>query len=134
MLYEPRRKAALQGLWKNGRSTRTHQVWIALKSFGTSSTALNAQKALQRFNKTYQFHTIIGEVTSSQRWPNLDPLTFYQGVTDWHLRLTITRDDEAIAQAQKPLGKYIIATNVCDEQTLPTEELQSPLQRPELLS
>jgi transposase len=33
------------------------------------------------------------------------------------------RDEEAIARFQRPLGKYIIATNVLDTETLPADDL-----------
>jgi len=125
VLCEPRRKAALAGLEKRIQRERTTLDKAANKlQRHVFNCAQDAQKALQRFNKTYPFHTIIGQVTASQRYAQPGrPTENSATVTDWHLRLTITRDDQAIAQAQKPLGKYIIATNVRDEQTLPTEEL-----------
>jgi transposase len=125
VLYEPRRKAALAGLEKRLQRERTKLANATKKlQRHVFNCPQDAQKALQRFNETYQFHTIMGEVTSSRRYAQPGrPTDTSATVTDWQLRLTITRDDEAIAQAQKPLGKYIIATNVCDEQTLPTEEL-----------
>lgn len=125
MLYEPRRKAELAGFEKRIQRERTKLAKTTKKlQRQVFNCPQDAQKALQRFNKTHQFHTIVGEVISSQRYAQPGrPTDTSETVTDWHLRLTITRDDDAIAQAQKPLGKYIIATNVLAEQTLPKEEL-----------
>jgi transposase len=125
VLYEPRRKAELAGFEKRVQRERSKLDKAAKKLERQAfNCTQDAQKALQRFNKTYKFHTIIGDVTSSQRYAQPGrPTATSEMVTDWHLHLTMTRDDDAIAQAQKPLGKYIIATNVLDKQTLTTEEL-----------
>lgn len=86
--------------------------------------AQDAHKALERFNKKCHFHTIPGEATARERYTQPGrPTETSEKVTDWYLRLTIATDDEAIAEAQKPPGKYIIATNVLDDDTLPAEEL-----------
>ena len=67
VLCEPRRKAALAGLEKRIQRERTTLDKAANKlQRHVFNCAQDAQKALQRFNKTYPFHTIIGQVTASQ--------------------------------------------------------------------
>ena len=125
MLYEPRREAALIGFEKRIQRERDKLDRAAKKLQQQAfNCAQDAQKALENFNKKYTYHTITGDVSSSQRYalPGR-PTEASEIVTDWHLNLTITRDGDAIAQAQKPLGKYIIATNVLNMQTLSTEDL-----------
>lgn len=125
VLYEPRREAELAGFQKRVQRERT-KLDKAIKKLERQAfnCAQDAHKALERFNKKYNFHTILGEVTASQRYTQPGrPTETSETVTDWSLTLTIATDDEAIAQAQKPLGKYIIATNVLDTDTLPAEEL-----------
>lgn len=125
VLYEPRREAELAGFQKRVQRERTKLDKAAKKLKRQAfNCAQDAQKALERFNKKYSFHTILGAATASERYAQPGrPTETSETVTDWHLTLTITIDDEAIAQAQKPLGKYIIATNVLDADILPAEEL-----------
>ena len=125
VLYEPRREAELASFEKRIQRERT-QLDKATKKLQRQAfnCAEDAHKALERFNKKYTFHTITGDVISSERYAQRGrPTETSETVTDWHLTLTIMTDDTAIAQAQKPLGKYIIATNVLDEHVLPAEEL-----------
>jgi len=84
----------------------------------------DARKALQVFTKPWKFHALIGDISSSERYaqagrPKADSPT----VSDWQIDLTFDRDELKISQAQQPLGKYIIATNVLDKADLPAEEL-----------
>jgi len=123
--YEPRRQAQLANFEKRIQRERTKLDKAAKKLQRQAfSCAEDAHKALARFNKKYSFHTIIGEATASERYTQPGrPTETSETVTDWHLILTVTPHNEAIAQAQKPLGKYIIATNVMDEHMLSAEEL-----------
>ena len=125
VLYQPRREAELAGFQKRIQRERTKLDQAAKKLQRQAfNCAEDARKALERFNKKYTYHTITGDVTSSQRYAQRGrPTETSETVTDWHLSLTITTDEVAVAQAQKPLGQYIIATNVLDEQGLATEEL-----------
>lgn len=125
VLYEPRRQAQLANFEKRIQRERTKLDKAAKKLQRQAfNCAEDAHKALDRFNKKYSFHTILGEATASERYTQPGrPTENSETVTDWHLILTVTTHDEAIAQAQKPLGKYIIATNVMDEQMLSAEEL-----------
>ena len=125
VMYEPRRKAQLANFDKRIQRERTKLDKAAKKlQRQVFNCAEDARKALNRFNKKYRFHAITGDASSSERYAQPGrPTETSETVTDWHLTLTISTDEQTIAQAQKPLGKYIIATNMLDEQTLPTEEL-----------
>lgn len=125
ILYKPRREAELLGFQKRVQRERTKLDKAARKLERQAfNCAQDARKALERFNKTYTFHTILGEVSSSERYTQPGrPTETSETVTDWYLKLTIATDNDAITQAQMPLGKYIIATNVLDDDTLPAEEL-----------
>ncbi len=125
VLYQPRREAELAGFQKRVQRERTKLDKAARKlQRQVFNCAQDAHNALDRFNKKYSFHTILGQATASERYTQPGrPTENSETVTDWHLNLTITTDEEAIAQAQRPLGKYIISTNVLDEQKLPAEEL-----------
>ena len=125
VFYEPRREAALTGFQKRIQRERTKLDKAAKKLERQAfNCAQDAQKTLDQFNKKYNFHTILGEANARERYTQPGrPTETSETVTDWHLTLTIASDDEAIAEAQKPLGKYIIATNVPDDDTLPAEEL-----------
>lgn len=125
VLYEPRREAELAGFQKRIERERK-QLDQATKKLQRQAfnCAQDARKALAHFNKKYSYHTITGEVTSTQRYAQSGrPTQASEMVTAWYLTLTITTDDDAIAQARKPLAKYIIATNVLDAQTLPADAL-----------
>lgn len=125
VLHAARRQSELAALEKRIQRERTKLDKASKKLKRQAfNCAQDAQKALERFNKKYNYHTMIAEVTSSDRYAQPGrPTQASQTVTDWHLTLTISTDEDAIAQAQKPLGKYIIATNVLNEQLLPAEEL-----------
>jgi transposase len=125
VLYEPRRQAELASFEKRIQRERTKLDKAAKKlQRQVFNCAEDAHSALKRFNKKYCYHTVTGDVTSSQRYAQPGrPTETSETVTDWYLALTISTDDEAITQAQKSLGKYIIATNVLDQHALPVEEL-----------
>ena len=87
---------------------------------------VDAQKALKQFAKTYKLHTIVGHINSSERYAQAGrPKVDSPIVIDWQIQVTFDRDEAKIDQAQKPLGKYIFATNVLDKLELPAEELLS---------
>ena len=125
MLYEPRREAELIGFEKRIQCERAKLDKSAKKLERQAfNCAQDAPKALERFNKKDTYHSATNDVTSSERYAQPGrPTAASEIVIDWHLHLTITRDDDAISQAQKPRAKYIIATNVLDQKTLPTDEL-----------
>src|SRR5690606_31082592 len=125
VLHEPRRTAALASFQKRIQRERSKLDKAAKKlQRQIFNCAEDAHQALARFNEKYTYHTIIADVTASERYAQPGrPSQASETVTDWHLTLTISTDEDAIAQAQKPLGKYIIATNVLHEQMLPAEEL-----------
>ena len=125
VLNQPRRQAALAGLEKRIQRERT-KLNTATKKLERQvfNCAEDAHQARARFNKKYSYHTITGDVSSHERYRQRGrPTQTSETITDWYLTLTISTDDSAIVHGQKPLGKYIIATNVLDEQTLPAEEL-----------
>ncbi len=125
VLYEPRHEGELTGFQKRVQRERAKLDKAAKKLERQAfNCAQDAHKALERFNKKHSFHTVLGEAIASERYTQPGrPTPHSETVTDWHLTLTIATDDEAIAQAQKPLGKYIIASNVLDGDPLPAEEL-----------
>jgi transposase len=125
VLYEPRREAQVAGFQKRVERERARLDTAARKLQRQAfNCAQDAHKALERFNKKYKFHTVPGEVSSSERYAQPGrPTETSETVTDWHLTLTVATNDDAITQAQKPLGKYIIATNVLDDSALPADEL-----------
>ncbi|MDQ7036533.1 MAG: IS1634 family transposase [Anaerolineae bacterium] len=86
----------------------------------------DAQKALKQFTKQWKFHAVIGDMSSNEHYAQVGrPKADSPKVCDWQIDLTFERDDAKIVQAQQPLGKYIIATNVLDKLELPAEELLS---------
>jgi transposase len=125
VLHEPRRKAELASFQKRIQRERTKLDKAAKKlQRQIFNCTEDAHQALAHFNEKYRYHTIIADVTASERYAQPGrPTEASETVTDWYLTLTISTDEDAIAQAQKPLGKYIIATNVLNEQMLPAEEL-----------
>lgn len=86
----------------------------------------DAQKALKSFAKQWKFHALVGNISSSERYIQVGrPTDDSPKVTDWQIQVTFKQDEAKIAQAQQPLGKYIIATNVLNKLELPAEELLS---------
>ncbi len=84
----------------------------------------DAQKALKQFAKRWKYHTLIGDIFSSERYAQVGrPKPDSLKVSDWQIRVSFEQDDAKITLAQQALGKYIIATNVLDKVTLPAEEL-----------
>jgi transposase len=51
------------------------------------------------------------------------PTSDSEVVTEWHIQATYVPDEQAIAQQQQALGKYIIATNELDPTRLSTADL-----------
>lgn len=86
----------------------------------------DAQKALEGFVKVWKFHAVVGDISSSEHYAQVGrPKPDSPKVRDWQIEVSFERDETKIAQAQQPLGKYIIATNVLDKLELPVEELLS---------
>ncbi len=84
----------------------------------------DAQKAVQQFAKPWKFHHIMDDISSRERYVQAGrPKPDSPQVSEWQIQVTFERDKAKITQAQQPLGKYIIATNVLDKMSLPTEEL-----------
>ena len=84
----------------------------------------DAQKALGDFAKQWSFHLVRGEVYDVTHYtqrgrPKEDSAT----VTQWKIEAEFEADEAAISQQEQFLGKYLIATNELDHETLPTEEL-----------
>lgn len=127
VLYVPRREAELAQFEKRIQRERQKLDKQAKKlQKQVFNCAEDTRKALKQFNQQYKYHQIRGEISSSERYAQAGrPTKASEKVTDWQVQLTIEQDALAIEQQQKPLGKYIIATNVMDEQVLPPEELLS---------
>lgn len=124
VLYVPRREAELAQFEKRIQRERQKLDKQAKKlQKQVFNCAEDTQKALKHFNQQYKYHQIIGEISSSERYAQVGrPTETSEKITDWQVQLTIEPDRVATAQHKKPLGKYIIATNVLDGQTLSAEE------------
>jgi transposase len=86
----------------------------------------DARKAFKQFTKPWKFHAIVGDISSSERYVQVGrPTADSPTVNDWQIQVSFEPDEAKISQAQQPLGKYIIATNVLDKIELPAEELLS---------
>lgn len=125
VLYAPRREAELAQFEKRIQRERRKLDKDARKlQKRVFNCAEDTQKALQRVNQQYKYHQVTGEISSTERYAQAGrPTDQSEKVTDWRVQLSIEIDDVAIEQAQKPLGKYLIATNVLDVQVLPAEDL-----------
>lgn len=127
VLYVPRREAELAQFEKRIQRERQKLDQQAKKlQKQVFNCVQDTRKALEQFNQQYKYHQITGQISSSERYAQAGrPTETSEKVTDWQVQLTIEPDVTAIEQHQKPLGKYIIATNVLDEQALTPEELLS---------
>jgi len=125
VLYEPRRDKELAQFEKRIRRERT-KIDKQVKKLQRQvfNCEEDARRALTHFDKQWKYHQIDGEINSSQRYAQPGrPTTNSETVSDWHLHLTVERDEASITAYQQPLGKSIVATNVMEETELPTEDL-----------
>ncbi len=125
VLYLPRREEELVQLNRRIERER-NDVAKAIKKLARQrfSCAEDARQALAQFAKQWSFHAVSGEVAISERYRQPGrPTPDSPKLTAWHIRGTFQRDEVAIVQQQKPLGKYIIATNELDQDKCPTEDL-----------
>jgi transposase len=72
------------------------------------------------------FHTVSGTVQARQRYARPGrPTPDSEVITEWVIEASIAQDKAVIEQRRKPLGKYIIATNIIDAERLSPEALLS---------
>jgi len=84
----------------------------------------DAYQAFSKLAQGWKYHTLGGSISAHERYAQPGrPTDDSPTVTDWQIALTLERDDDKINQRRKPLGKYILATNVLDAEELPAEEL-----------
>lgn len=125
VLYAPRREQELVQL--NRRIERERDdLAKSLQKLARQrfSCAEDAQQALAQYAKQWSFHTVTGELYASERYRQPGrPTSDSAKITAWHIRGTFQRDEKAIIAQQKPLGKYIIATNELDKDKQPAEAL-----------
>lgn len=84
----------------------------------------DADQALVKANRGWQFHHLTGSSQAHTRYAQAGrPTQDSETITDWQLEVDLERDEEKIKAREEALGKYILATNLLDEQELPAEEL-----------
>ena len=76
----------------------------------TFNCAADAQQALADFDTQWTFHTV-------------SAMPGRETITEWVIEASLAQNEAVIAQHRKPLGKYIIATNIIDAERLPPEAL-----------
>jgi transposase len=125
VLYEPRRDQEQRRLDK--RITREYdQLGKQAKQLTRQvfNCQADAQQALDRFAQPWAWHMVTGELVTTTRYAQPGrPTSNSAVVTEWHLQITYEPDEQAIAQQQHSLGKYIIATNELDPTRLSTADL-----------
>ncbi len=125
VLYEPRREQERIRLDKQIARERV-QLKKQVKKLErqTFNCAEDAQQALANFARQWAFHAVMGDVYATQRYAQPGrPTPDSAKVAAWHIQAAFEQDDQTIDQQQKPLGKYILATNELDPDRLPAEEL-----------
>ncbi len=125
VLYEPRRDQEQRRLDK--RITREYgQLGKQAKQLARQvfNCQADAQQALDRFAQQWAWHTVTGELVTTTRYAQPGrPTPESEVMTEWHIRVTYELDEQAVAQQQQSLGKYIIATNELDPTRLSTADL-----------
>jgi transposase len=84
------------------------------------------EDAHKAFSKTAQwkYHTLRGVISAHERYAQPGrPTIASPTVINWQVEVTHERDASKISERHKSLGKYILATNVMDQEELPAEEL-----------
>jgi len=84
----------------------------------------DAQKAFSKAAKAWKYHTLVGDISAHQRYAQPGrPTPESPKLIDWQIEASFEQDESKISASRKPLGKYILATNVLDTDGLPAEEL-----------
>lgn len=125
VLYEPRREQEQRRLDK--RIMREYdQLGKQAKKLSRQlfNCQADAQQALDNLAQQWAFHTVTGELYTTERYAQPGrPTPDSARVTEWHIQVTYEPDEQAIGHQQQSLGKYIIATNELDPIRLPTADL-----------
>jgi transposase len=125
VLYEPRRDQEQRRLDKC-ITREDDQLGKQAKKLARQlfNCQADAQQALDNFAQQWTFHTVTGELYTTQRYAQPGrPTPDSEVVTEWHIQVTYETNEQAIAQQQHALGKYIIATNELDPARLSTADL-----------
>jgi transposase len=127
VLYKPHRQRDLKRLNKQvDQEQRKLEKQLKKLHKQTFNCEADAQQALADFDTQWTFHTVSGTVQSRQRYARPGrPTPDSEMITEWGVEATIVQDETVIEQHRKPLGKYIIATNITDVERLPPEALLS---------
>ena len=129
MVFESEKSRAsdLKALEKRIKKAET-QVSRQVKQFAKQgfSCADDARKQGEQLDKSWRYHRVqsleVESKTHYGRRGRPKPGDVPQGVT-YHVQVTVVVDEEAVAQAQRQAGRFILSTNVLDEQELSAEVL-----------
>jgi len=125
VLHEPRREQKLKRLEKRvGKEHDKLEKQLKKLHKRAFNCEADAQQTLADFNMQWAFHTVSGTVETRQRYAQPGrPTPNSETVTEWFIEAALAQDAAAIEAHRKPLGKYIIATNITDTERLPAEAL-----------
>ena len=85
--------------------------------------AEDAQQALGKACHKLKFHRLLGKSAPQTRYAQAGrPTAESATLTEWQLEIELEQDEEKIAPHKAVLGKYVLATNVLDQEVLPPEE------------
>jgi len=121
VLYDPHRQRDLTRLDKQvDQEQRKLEKQLKKLHKRTFNCGADAQQALKDFDTKWTFHTVGGTVQSRQRYARPGrPTPDSEMITEWGIEASTAQDEAVIEQHRKPLGKYIIATNITDAERLP---------------
>jgi len=127
VLYDPHRQRDLKRLDQQvDQEQRKLEKQLKKLHKRTFNCEADAQQALADFDTKWTFHTVSGTVQSRQRYARPGrPTPDSEVITEWVIEASTAQDEAVIEQRRKPLGKYIIATNIIDAERLPPEALLS---------